>query len=160
MKLHFEFESINLGPHDKIPMIEIYVNDQCLYSGAVMPELTCHGNLAQENCLCIAFTNKQDMDTVCDSENNIIKDMNFSLAKLSIDDQDLEELIWQGTYEAADRQYPGCLYFGPPGRFVLRFSSPVLRWILETRYKATKQDPNWEEDYNYYVNACKILNKL
>jgi hypothetical protein len=160
MKLHFEFTDICLGANNKQPMIDIRLNDASLYAGPVIAEINCEANADEHNCLEILFTNKQQADTVCDSDNKIIKDMNFTLGKIKIDDLDIEELIWQSRYLAGEQEYPGCLFFGPRGRFVLLFSSPVLKWILSCRHQMTQQDPNWEEDYNYYITACKILNNL
>ncbi len=160
MKLHFKFDQINPGPGNKVPVIDLRLNDRSLYQGPVVPELNCVADPDEHNCLEILFTNKQDSDTVCDSAGNIIGDMNFNLAKIIIDDNDLEELIWQGTYVANDKEYPSCLFFGPLGRFVLKFDHPILKWILKTRHDINQADPNWEEDYNYYVNACKTLSNL
>jgi hypothetical protein len=160
MKLHFKFDQINFGPGNKEPMIDLKLNNHSLYQGPVLAQLDVETDAGEKNCLQIMFTNKEHSDTVCDSAGKIVNDMNFNLTKIVIDDHDLEELIWQGKYVSDKNEYPSCLFFGPAGQFVLNFDYPVLRWILKTRHDINQQDLNWEEDYNYYVNACKILNNL
>lgn len=141
-------------------MIDIRLNDESLYVGPVIADVHCETDAGEHNCLEILFTNKQQTDTECDRNHHIIKDMNFTLVKIMLDDLDIEELIWQGKYVAGAQEYPGCLFFGPLGRFVLHFDRPILKWMLFCRYQLTQQDPDWEEDYNYYITACKILNSL
>lgn len=160
MKLHFEFDHINFGPNHRTPVIDIKLNHQTLYHGPVVCELDLHCANNHTNCLEIFFVNKDFSDTACDANGTIVADMNFCLEKIVIDDTDFEELIWQSTYVCEDQTLNGCLFFGPKGRFVIDFEYPLLRWILKTRNSINGLDPNWEEDYNYYVNACKILNNL
>lgn len=161
MKLHFEFENINLGPNHKFPEIAINVNSELLYKGLVQEHINLNAQNQSVNQVEIIFLNKQNLDTECDSNGGIVSDMNFSIRRIVIDDYDLEELIWQGQYRAHDNQiYPGCLFFGPAGQFELEFENPVLKWILKTRHEKNQNDPNWEEDYNYYITACKILSNL
>lgn len=162
MQLTFNFEKINLGPNNKRPEIKITINNATIYVGVVKDSITLDQiSSLDNNQLEIAFLNKEHSDTVCNQSGDIIDDMNFSLSKIIIDDNDLEELIWQGQYCSSNNDvYPSCLFFGPPGRFDLLFEYPILRWILKVRNNLNHNDPNWEEDYNYYTAACKILNSL
>jgi hypothetical protein len=160
MKLHFEFDNINCGPNNRVPVIDLRLNQQTLYYGPVVCELDLNSVDDPTSCLEIVFVNKDPSDTVCDTNGTITSDMNFCLKKIVIDNIDFEELIWQSKYVCEDQTYNGCLFFGPKGRFVIDFEYPVLRWMLKTRHSINGLDPNWEEDYNYYVNACKILNNL
>lgn len=161
MKLQFNFDKINVGANNKIPTIEIKINNTTLYTGVVVESLEVVTDSLPTNKLEILFLNKEDSDTVCDKLGKITSDMNFNLCRLIIDDNDLEELIWQGYYVTDQNQtHPSCLFFGPRGKFELIFEHPILRWILKTRNEKNHNDPNWEEDYNYYINACKILNNM
>lgn len=162
MQLTFNFENINLGPNNKLPEIKITINSATIYVGAVTENITLDQiSTLDNNLLEIVFLNKEHSDTVCNQSGDIINDMNFSLTKIIIDNNDLEELIWQGQYCSLNNDvYPSCLFFGPPGRFKLLFDYPILRWILKVRNELNQNDPNWEEDYNYYITACKILNSL
>lgn len=162
MQLTFNFEKINLGPNNKRPEIKITINNATIYVGVVKDSIMLDQiSSLDNNQLEIAFLNKEHSDTVCNQTGDIIDDMNFSLSKIIIDDNDLEELIWQGQYCSLNNDvYPSCLFFGPPGRFDLLFEYPILRWILKVRNDLNHNDPNWEEDYNYYTTACKILNNL
>lgn len=160
MKLHFEFDNINLGPQNRQPMIDLRLNNCSLYQGPVIAQLDLESVPNQTNCLEIFFVNKTPADTACDAVGNIVSDMNFCLSRIVIDDNNFEELIWQGKYVCDHAELASCLFFGPQGKFVIDFEYPVLKWILKTRNTINGQDPNWEEDYNYYMNACKILTNL
>ena len=160
LNILLEFDQINLGPHNKTPTIDIKLNNQSLYNGPVVPKIICKGEYMESNHLEIYFTNKEDKDTIVNNLGYIINDMSFNLTKIVINDHNLEELIWQGKYMSDIKTYPACLYFGPRGKFVLNFNFPILKWILKTRNEITQNDFGWEEDYNYYINACRILNNI
>jgi hypothetical protein len=86
----------------------------------------------------------------------IIRDKSFELEKVIIDSYDIQELIWNSEYVAESGEiYPGCLFFGPNGTYTLNFYQPVVHWILHTR-----NEPGWEEDYEYYDQACKLLKQI
>ena len=158
MNLVLEFEHINCynGP----PLILVKVNDIEYYNGVVdscislaIPDVT-HGTLTIEH------HGKQNIDT--EVQNNIIiNDKNFTLKNITIDDYNLEELKWDSSFTAADGNViPGCLFFGPNGVYKLEFQQPILRWILQTRHQKNNNDPNWEEDYNYYMRAINLVREL
>ena len=87
-----------------------------------------------------------------------MRDRSFELEQCIIDDYDLQELIWQSCFISTDGEiYESCLYFGPNGEFQLEFESPILRWILRTRHEKNNNDPTWEEDFEYYQQACNRL---
>lgn len=156
MKLYLEFENII----DQ-PMCQISVNDQLLYRGAVNPSYEFdlnHDSTAVQ--LCISHWDKKPQDTVVENQ-IIVRDRSFEIKKILIDQLDLEELIWQSEFRADDgNTYKSCLFFGPNGTFVLDFDYPVLPWILKTRHNINNNDPHWEQDYNYYTHACKILKQI
>lgn len=157
MNINLTFDNINLGINNKIPEISIVVNNKNLYNGVVGSNINVVADSSDIMCLQIHYTNKTDSDTVVDSNGSIVSDMNFTLESIVIDDINFEELIWNSSYITKDNVYPGCLFFGPSGYFEINFTSPVLPWLLKTRNDKNNNDPNWEEDYNYYVKACKIL---
>jgi hypothetical protein len=109
----------------------------------------------------IYFTNKEPGDTAIDENNNIIADLNFELENIVIDDIDLENLKWQSNYVYGDNQsIPGCLFFGPKGYWHFAAYLPILKWKLEKNHELLNNDPNWEEDYNYYTQALWTLKNL
>jgi hypothetical protein len=137
------------------------MNDVELYCGEVLSEFeynhVCAGGQYQ---LVIEHWDKLPSDTIV-QDGKIIRDRSFELEKIVIDEYDIEELIWNSEFLADNGQtYPSCLFFGPPGKFVLNFYNPVLYWILKTRHEKNNNDPTWEEDYNYYQQACKILKQI
>lgn len=143
------------------PMCRIYINDDELYSGPVLPTYVLDTNLPTGTAtLIIEHWGKRPEDTVVEN-NVIVRDRSFEIDSVIIDHYDLEELKWDSKFNAQDGAvYPGCLFFGPNGRFVLEFETPVLRWMLQTRHEKNNDDPHWEEDYNYYTEACRLLAQI
>ena len=85
---------------------------------------------------------------------------NFELENITLDNHDIQDLIWKGQYVSKDNVIPSCLFFGPRGYFELHFEYPILKWILKTNHEDHNDDPTWEQDYNYYIEACQLLNKI
>jgi len=142
-------------------MCRVYVNDHRLYSGPVIDECTADIDVAPGiACLVIEHWDKQPQDTVVEN-GVIVRDRSFELDSIKIDGYSLEELKWHSEFQAHDGVvYPSCLFFGPNGKFVLNFETPVLRWILQTKHEKNNDDPHWEEDYNYYTEACRLLKQI
>jgi hypothetical protein len=156
MKLKLRFKNIVDAPKCKI-----LIGNSELYSGPVLENYEYDHDLATGPCsLVIEHWDKLPTDTIV-HDNKIVRDRSFELDQIIIDDYDLEELIWNSEFLANDGQrYSSCLFFGPNGKFILDFHNPVLYWILKTRHEKNNNDPNWEEDYNYYQQACKILTQI
>jgi hypothetical protein len=143
------------------PMCRIYINEQELYSGPVLDNYNLDIDVAPGSAqLLIEQWDKKPQDTVVEN-GTIIRDRSFELESIIIDCYNLEELKWASEFQAQDGAvYPSCLFFGPNGQFVLNFEAPVLRWILKTRHEKNNNDPHWEEDYNYYTKACRLLTQI
>jgi len=143
------------------PKCKILVNDLELYSGPVLSDFEYNYPHTDGKCLLvIEHWDKLPSDTIV-QDGRIVRDRSFELDKIVIDEYDIEELIWNSEFLAQDGQtYPSCLFFGPTGKFILNFYNPVLHWVLKTRHEKNNNDPNWEEDYNYYQQACKILKQM
>jgi len=156
MKLELKFKNIIDAPKCKI-----LLGNEELYSGIVLPVFEYNYSCQDGPCqLVIEHWDKLPSDTIVQDE-KIVRDRSFELDKIVIDDYDIEELIWTSKFLANDGKiYPSCLFFGPNGKFKLDFYNPVLYWILKTRHEKNNDDPNWEEDYNYYQQACKILTQI
>lgn len=156
MKLKLQFKNIVDAPKCKI-----LIGNSELYSGPVLENFEYAHDLADGQCsLVIEHWDKLPSDTIV-QHGKIVRDRSFEIDKIIIDNYDLEELIWNSEFLANDGQrYPSCLFFGPNGKFILNFHNPVLYWILKTRHEKNNNDPNWEEDYNYYQQACKILTQI
>jgi hypothetical protein len=153
MKLHLEFKNIVDNP-----MCRISLGDQELYNGVVEETFDLSANVPNGPVsLTIDHWDKRPGDTIVEND-TIIHDRGFELSRVVIDDYDIEELIWTSEFRALDGAvYSSCLYFGPNGKFVLELVNPVLYWILKLKHECNNNDPNWEEDYQYYQNACKLL---
>jgi hypothetical protein len=154
--MHIQLKFKNLK---ETPFCRISVNGVVEHEGAVNEEhnIVFKNTVIKDIALKIEFINKNPEDTVV-KNGVIVKDKSFELNSICVDGYNFEELIWQSNYYANDGQiYPGCLFFGPPGYFEIKFHDPILHWILETRNKITGNDPDWEIDYNYYSEACKLL---
>lgn len=156
MKLQIELEKIVDNPRCKIRL-----NGLELYSGDVMERFEFeHDATTGPMLIEIEHWDKKPEDTVVESD-IIVRDRSFQLKKITVDDIDLEELIWHSEFRANDgKVYPSCLFFGPNGCFVLELELPALRWILKKRHEKNNNDPTWDEDYEYYIQACKILKQI
>lgn len=156
MNLNIKFKNIQKGPRNIDPLIKIVLNDNCIYNGTVKNvSIDCH--VSCNNKLQIFFVNKTNNDTGVDNTGKIISDMCFELEEVQVDLIEFEDLLWTGKYYTADTEIDGCLFFGPSGYYEINFETPILKWKLKTKHNLTGHDPNWEEDYNYYIQACNIL---
>jgi len=141
------------------PLCKIIIANKELYNGVPPSVFICDINVDGPFLLEICHYGKQPTDTVVEN-NVIIRDRSFELDKLILDSYNIEELIWDSCFKADDGQvFNSCLFFGPNGKFMLNAESPGLKWILQTRHIKNNNDPNWEEDYTHYVEACKLLQK-
>jgi len=159
MSLEFEFKNIN-PVNNKYPICRIDLNGNDIFSGKVEKRIVLNADTQENNVLRIFFENKEGKDTILDNNNRIKQDLNFELEKLIIDGIDLQHLIWESRYVAKDTVINSCLFFGPKGFWELKFDAPVLKWFLKTDHDKNNNDPTWEKDYNYYKEACQILNKI
>ena len=153
MKLQLQFKNII----DE-PCCTIRVNDQILFSGITQSEHVFDVNVALGPCqLTIQHWDKLPEHTKVE-HGVIVRDRSFELERCVLDGYDLQELIWDSRFVADNGQvYESCLFFGPNGEFQLNFENPPLRWILHSRHKSNNNDPHWEEDFEYYQQACKRL---
>lgn len=156
MKLQLKFKNIVDSPHCVIRM-----NEQELYRGVTPADFLNEFEQSESDCiLVVEHIDKHPSDTIVE-DGKIIRDRSFELEQITIDGYNLEELKWASEFQAKDGAvYTSCLFFGPNGEFILKFNNPVLRWILKTRHDKNNNDPHWEEDYNYYQQACKILQQI
>lgn len=142
------------------PMCVVRLCDQVLYKGLVEPQLRFDWPMVSDQVtLTISHTDKLPQDTVVEN-GRIVRDRSFELASIVIDGYDLEELKWNSRFTAVDGSvYESCLFFGPNGDFKIAFELPILKWILRCRHQ---NDPSqiWEQDYNYYMQACQILQQI
>lgn len=153
MKLQLAFDRIVDDPQCKI-----LINQHTLYEGVTQSEYTFNLAVPVGSCrLTIVHCDKKPEHTIV--ENGIIvRDRSFELVKCMIDGYDLQELIWLSRFVADHGEvYNSCLFFGPNGEFQLDFENPVLRWILRSRHERDNNDPQWEQDFEYYQQACKLL---
>lgn len=157
MKIEITFKDINLGPNGRIPKIAVRWDNQTVFQGDV-------GTVQFETqytqgTLGIHFLNKTPQDTVCNEVGDIITDMNFTLDNVAIDEELLDDLLWDGSYHADNGDiYNSCLFFGPPGSYQCQITLPLLRWRLERNHRVNNNDPEWERDYLLYEHACNLLN--
>jgi hypothetical protein len=157
MQLVLEFSDIIDDPRCKIA-----VNHRELYAGPVQPRFSFDlPEVSQDTVeLKITHYDKKPEDTQV-TDGQITRDRSFTLSRIVVDSYDLEELIWHSYFESVDKQiYQSCLFFGPNGDFLIRFTVPVLKWILSTRHDKNNNDTNWAEDYEHYVNACQLLAQI
>lgn len=154
MQIRLKFENLKDTPRYKISINDTVYTEDFVKEEYVIDAIN---DVSHDISLRIEFIDKNPEDTIVEN-GNIVKDKSFELDGISIDGYDFEELIWQSNYYANDgKVYPSCLFFGPSGYFEIKFHQPILHWILESRHKLTGNDPDWERDYNYYQESCKLL---
>lgn len=153
MKILLQFKNIVDAPQCRIS-----INDQLLFSGIAQFNHVFEVDVPLGACrLTIEHWDKLPEHTVVE-QGVIVRDRSFELERCVIDGYDLEELIWTSRFVATNGEmYRSCLYFGPNGEFQLDFENPILRWILQTRHENNNNDPYWEQDFEYYQQACKRL---
>ena len=156
MRLRLEFSNIVDNP-----CCLVSVNQQQLYKGNVRSELVLFSadTIGSVELKITHFDKKPEDTVVVDGE--IVQDRSFTLEKIIVDDYNFQELIWESEFRADNNEvYPSCLFFGPNGDFIINFQLPILPWILKTRHQKNNNDPNWEQDYNYYAQACQLLSEI
>tara|TARA_B100001057_G_C22596087_1_gene850880 strand:- start:133 stop:621 length:489 start_codon:yes stop_codon:yes gene_type:complete len=156
--IKFKFKNIN-SVNNKSPQMAVHINNNEIYKGQVLDEHVIDVDLQEQNILKIYFINKEDPDTVI-QDGKIVQDLNFELEYITMDHHNIKDLIWKGKYVSKDSVIPSCLFFGPRGYFELHFEYPILKWILKTNHEDHNDDPTWEQDYNYYIEACELLNNI
>lgn len=157
MNIQIKFKNINRNPKCRI-----FLNKTKLYEGIVNEHYNFDVNDDSYNVeLEIEHFDKFPNETIVNDNGEIIDDRSFELESLIIDDQNFEELIWESKFvDDHGNIYNSCLFFGPNGKFVIEFTQPVLRWMLEFRYKRDGGDPLWEENFNLYYKAWKLLKQI
>ena len=160
MKLTLLFKNINLC--NGAPTIRVRVNHLEVWNGAVVPEISVDTHVVDNSVeLEIEHYGKNYSKDCVASNGTIVEDKNCEIDKIIVDGYDLEELVWNSSYHTDDNDaLDHCLFFGKNGIFLIRFDLPILRWILKTRHDTLQNDPYWEDDYNSFQAACKILNNL
>ena len=162
--IELRFKNINIV-NNKQPSVRVVINDVELLNEPVKTKMVTPLTLNDQpvptkNILKIFFDNKEDSDTKLDHENKIVADLNFELEQIIIDGHDIKNLIWNSEYVAKGEKIPSCLFFGPKGHFEFQFDMPILKWILKSNHEKHNNDPNWEEDYNYYTEAWELLSQI
>jgi hypothetical protein len=159
MNLVLKFKNIQLC--NGLPNIRIVINDAVVFENTVCPLITvqCHP-VDNKITLRIEHYGKDPVvDTVVE-HGVIVQDRSCELDTIEVDGYDLEELRWHSAYHCDDGTVlDKCLFFGKPGTWHMSFDLPVLRWILKTRHEINNNDPDWQEDYESYISACRLLNK-
>jgi hypothetical protein len=159
MNLILKFKNINSV--QGVPVLDIAVNNQIVWSGDVQPEIQILHTDSDNISLSVNHVGK-DPSVHCVVENGqIVADRNCELDQVIVDGYDIEELKWLSNYTTIDNEViDKCLFFGKNGTWNIKFELPILRWILKTRHNLLNNDPNWQQDYESYIAACKLLNKL
>ena len=159
MNLTLKFK--NIQDCNGLPNIRILINDAVIFENTVCPLITLRcGSVHNKITLRIEHYNKNPvLDTIVEN-GVIVQDRSCELDTIEVDGYDLEELKWRSAYHCDDGTVlDKCLFFGKNGTWHMTFELPVLKWILQTRHEINNNDPDWQEDYESYVRACKLLNK-
>lgn len=158
MNLTLKFK--NIQDCNGLPNIRIHINDTVVFENTVCPLITIQCHPADNKIKLSIEHHDKDLskDTVV-VDGTIVQDRSCELDAIEVDGYDLEELKWHSAYHCADDTVlDKCLFFGKNGTWHIAFELPVLRWILQARHEINNNDPTWQEDYESYVRACRLLN--
>lgn len=159
MNLALKFK--NIQDCNGLPCIRIHVNDAVVFENTVCPLIIiqCHP-VGNQITLSIEHYGKDPAADTVVVDGTIVQDRSCELDSIEVDGYDLEELQWHSAYHCTDGTVlDKCLFFGKNGTWRIEFELPVLKWILKTRHEINHNDPDWQEDYESYVRACRLLNK-
>jgi hypothetical protein len=159
MNLALKFK--NIQDCNGLPNIRIVINDAVVFENTVCPLITvqCHPVDNKINLSIEHYGKDPSTDTVV-VDGAIVQDRSCELDTIEVDGYDLQELKWSSAYHCNDGTVlDKCLFFGKNGTWRIAFELPALKWILRTRHEINRNDPNWSEDYESYVSACRLLNK-
>ena len=159
MNLTLKFK--NIQDCNGLPRIRIHINDAVVFENPVCPLITvqCHPVDNQIKLRIEHYGKDPSTDTVVDN-GAIVQDRSCELDSIEVDGYELEELKWHSAYHCEDGfVIDKCLFFGKNGTWHIEFELPVLKWILKTRHEINRNDPDWQQDYESYVRACRLLNK-
>lgn len=159
MNLTLKFK--NIQDCNGLPNIRIVINDAVVFENTVCSLITiqCHPVDNKINLSIEHYGKDPSTDTVL-ADGVIVQDRSCELDTIEVDGYDLQELKWLSVYHCDDGSVlDKCLFFGKNGTWHMAFELPVLKWILRTRHEINHNDPDWSEDYESYVRACRLLNK-
>lgn len=158
MNLALKFK--NIRPCNGLPRIRIVINDALVFENSVRPEINIQCDPVHKRInLSIQHYGKDPATDTVVKNGVIVQDRSCELDTIEIDGYDLQELKWLSTYHCDDGTVlDKCLFFGKNGTWHIAFELPALRWILRTRHEINGNDPDWSEDYESYVRACRLLN--
>lgn len=160
MKLELTFK--NIRNCNGVPLLRICINRTQVWEGSAQEQICIEHPVDQQSIdLEIEHYGKNNNTDVVANNGIIVQDKSCELDSISVDGQDLAELKWLGCYVTEDQEsLDKCLFFGKNGHWHLSLELPALRWMLKTRHAINNNDPYWEEDYNNYIQACKLVNNL
>lgn len=159
MNLTLKFK--NIQDCNGLPNLRIVINDAVVFENSVCPLIMvqCHPVDNKINLSIAHYGKDTSTDTVV-VDGAIVQDRSCELDTIEVDGYDLQELKWHSAYHCDDDSVlDKCLFFGKNGTWRIAFELPALKWILRTRHEINRNDPNWSEDYESYVSACRLLNK-
>lgn len=159
MNLTLKFKNINSV--QGVPELNIAINNQVVWQGPVQPKINIEHSVKGDVLLSVSHVNKDPQHHCVVKDGQIVADRNCELDEVIVDGYNIEELKWMSSYLTADNELlDKCLFFGKNGTWSMSFELPILRWILKTRHQQLNNDPTWEQDYESYQTACKLLNNL
>lgn len=159
MNLALKFK--NIQDCNGLPRIRIVINDAVVFENEVCPliPVQCHPVDNKINLSIEHYGKDPSTDTVV-ADGAIVQDRSCELDTIEVDGYDFQELKWLSAYHCDDGNVlDKCLFFGKNGTWHIAFELPALKWILRTRHEINRNDPDWSEDYESYVRACRLLNK-
>lgn len=124
---------------NRFPGARVYVNENLVFENLITEPTEIHwtGNLPEgDHKIVVEMYNKNAGDTVTDDNENILNDVLLHINNISIDDIDLDQLIWTSSEyypvgAGAPEKMLDCVDLGWNGFWQLSLSTPIYLWFLE-----------------------------
>lgn len=87
-----------------------------------------------KHSLIVELYGKTSVNTIVDSQGNIIGDQKVELIDMLVDGITLSDFYkWQGVYKFNDQEHPQFLVWGRNGTWQWDFKFPLITWLLDLK---------------------------
>ena len=136
--------SLDASYWDKPPQIKINVNNDVMWDGEIKDnKIVEFDQFIPDNSkveLNIILYNKT-MDQTIVENGKIVKDSLLHIKKITIDEIDMESLLWEAIYTPENSPpQKNTINLGQNGIWCLKFKTPLYLWFLENTAWYTKSE--------------------
>jgi len=137
---NFSFKVKSSGkPLDlEVKLDNIIIHDLTIDSGITPVTIELDDDVEADHCLEIILKNKTPEHTTVDENNNIVEDSELVFSDITVDEIDIEELLYfqakyshnfNGSGELTEENFYGTI--GCNGTVEINLQTPIYLWLLE-----------------------------